>query len=222
VPAPEVPDAQRLAAAERDAARADLARYVAACYYEPGPEFAEERLFDTMAAAAARVAPELAAIAARLGAAFAALPLEELLVDYTRLFLGPVQALAQPYASVWLKGDANALMQDTTLAVQALYAEGGFEIADDFRELPDHVAAELEFLYLLIHRDNEARWSGRADEVAALATLRRRFLDGHLGRWLGPFLLAVHDGAQTGFYETLAELTEAFVRLEGKRAAASN
>lgn len=218
--APEVPDAQRLAAAERDAARADLARYVAACYYEPGPEFAEERLFDSMAVAAARIDSELAALAARLGPAFAALPLQELLVDYTRLFLGPVQALAQPYASVWLKGDANALMQDTTLAVQALYAEGGFEIGADFQELPDHVAAELEFLYLLIHRENEARWSGRSEEQARFEALKRRFLDQHLGRWLGKFLLAVHGGTQTGFYEALAELTEAVVRAEATSDAA--
>ena len=48
-------------------------------------------------------------------------------------------------------------MDDTTLAVQALYAEAGYELAEDFRELPDHVAAELELLYLLIFRENEAR-----------------------------------------------------------------
>lgn len=209
------PDDPRRAAAERDAARADLARYVAACYYEPDPEFAEERLFESMAGAAARIDPELAAIAARLGPAFAGLPLAELLVDYTRLFLGPSHALAQPYASVWLSGE-NLLLQGSTLDVKAMYEEGGFEIADDFRELPDHVAAELEFLYLLIHRENEARWSGRGDEQAALEALKRRFLDEHLGRWLGPFLLAVHEGAQTPFYETLAELTEALVRREGR------
>jgi TorA maturation chaperone TorD len=127
-----------------------------------------------------------------------------------------VQAVAQPYASVWLTGE-NQVMQEPTTDVLAMYAEGGFEIAEDFRELPDHVAAELEFLYLLIYRDNEERWSGRADAIGALAALRHRFLDGHLGRWLGPFLLAVHEGAQTRFYETLAELTEAFVRLEGRQ-----
>lgn len=206
----------RLAAAEQDAARADLARYVAACYYEPGPGFAEERLFESMATVAARVAPELAAIAGRLGPAFAAQPIEELRVDYTRLFLGPAGARAQPYAAVWLSGE-NLLLQGSTLDVRAMYEAGGFDIADDFRDLPDHVAVELESLYLLIHRENEARWSGRRDEQAALEALMRRFLDDHLGRWLGPFILAKHDGAQTVFYEALAELTEALVRREALR-----
>jgi TorA maturation chaperone TorD len=206
------PDPRR-AAAERDAARADLCRYLAACYYEPGPEFAEERLFDSMVEAAARIDGDLAAVALRLREAFQTAPLQDLLIDHTRLFLGPVQALARPYASIWLSGE-NTVMQESTLAVQAMYAEGGFEMDEGFQDLPDHIAAELEFLYLLIHRDNEARWSGDVQAAAAVGVLRRRFLDEHLGRWLGPFLLAMHDGAQTDFYEVLAELTETLVRRE--------
>ena len=38
---------------KRIAARADLCRLLAACYYQPGPEFAEERVFDSMRVAAA-------------------------------------------------------------------------------------------------------------------------------------------------------------------------
>lgn len=208
------PDRQRA-----DAARADLCRFVAACYYEPEAVFAEERLFDSMRQAAAVVEPALEAIAARLGPAFAAQPVQELLVDYTRLFLGPVAALARPYASVWLTGE-NLVMQDDTMGVLRLYDEAGFSVDDDFHELPDHVAVELEFLYLLIFRENEARAAGNDDALARFASLRRRFLDEHLGRWLGPFLLAMHDAAQSEFYETLAELTEAVVRAEATRTTA--
>src|SRR5512134_1846341 len=86
----------------RAAARADLARLLAACYYQPGPEFAEESVFASMLEAAQGIDPELAAGARRLGDAFAAESVDQLLVDYTRLFLGPTHALAQPYGSVWL------------------------------------------------------------------------------------------------------------------------
>ena len=198
---------------DRDAARADLCRLLAACYYEPGPEFAEEQVFDSMQDAAARVDPDLVAHARRLGEAFVAASPEELLVDYTRLFLGPVQALARPYGSVWLEAD-KGLMQGSTMAVLALYAEGGFEIADEFRELPDHVAAELEFLYLLRFKEVQARRNGDPAEVAAVAGLRKRFLNAHLGTWVGPFAAAVKAGAQHSFYRELAELTERFVRME--------
>ena len=53
--------------------------------------------------------------------------------------------------------------------------------------------------------------------MQALEVLRTAFLVGHLGRWLGGFILAVHDHAQTDFYRELAEFTEWFVRLEGQR-----
>lgn len=98
------------------------------------------------------------------------------------------------------------------MAVVALYEEGGFELAEDFRDLPDHVAAELEFLYLLLFRE------GRAGADDALV-LRKRLLGEHLGRWIGPFTDAVRAGAQCAFYRELAELTNRFVAMEARRAA---
>ncbi len=202
---------------ERGAARADLCRFLAACYYQPGPEFAEEKLFDSMLAAASRLQPEFAASARRLGEAYAAEDGQALLVDYTRLFLGPVDTLAKPYGSVWLRGD-NVLMQDSTLAVLQLYDEGGFELDEGFRELPDHIAAELEFLYLLIFRETEAQGKGDVVARAATSDLRRRFLAAHLGAWVRPFTAAIAASAQTAFYRELAELTARFVELEAQRS----
>ena len=194
-------------------AREDLCRYLAACYYQPGPEFAEEKVFDSMLAAATRIHPSLAAGARRLGAEFAAEGADKLLLDYTRLFLGPTHIIAKPYGSVWLERD-KALMGDSTMAVQNLYREGGFDMDEEFHELPDHIAAELEFLYLLIYRENEAHRDAKPEALAAKAALRRRFLGEHLGRWIGPFTAAVRTGAQSGFYRELAVLTDRFVRME--------
>ncbi len=81
---------------EQRAARADLARLLAACYYQPGPEFVEERVFDALREAASLVDAGLADAARAVGAAFAASSVDDLLVDYTRLFLGPVDARAPP------------------------------------------------------------------------------------------------------------------------------
>ena len=205
---------------ERGTARENLCRFLAACYYQPGPEFAEEKVFDSMLDAATRIHPDLAAHARRLGEEFSAEEPENLLVDYTRLFLGPAHIVAKPYGSVWLDGK-KTLMGDSTMAVQELYHEGGFEIDEDFRELPDHIAAELEFLYLLIYRENEARRNDDPEAVAAMAGLRKRFLDEHLGSWVGPFTAAVRAGAQSGFYRELAELTDRFVKMEAGEGEAA-
>ena len=203
-------------AQETGAARENLCRLLAACYYEPGPEDAEEQVFDAMLDAATRIHPDLAAHARRLGAEFSAAGPASLLIDYTRLFLGPSHIIAQPHGSVWLEGE-KTLMRDSTMAVQELYEEGGFEIAEDFRELPDHIAAELEFLYLLICRENEARCDHDPEALRATASLRTRFLNEHLGRWVGSFTAAVRAGAQSGFYRELSALTERFVIIEAGR-----
>ena len=199
-------------AQETGTARENLCRLLAACYYQPGPEYAEEQVFDSMLDAATRIHPDLAAHARRLGAEFSAAGSASLLLDYTRLFLGPSHIIAQPYGSVWLEGE-KTLMRDSTMAVQELYEEGGFEIAEDFRELPDHIAAELEFLYLLIYRENEGHRNGSA-EALKTAALKKRFLDEHLGRWIGPFAAAIKTGAQSSFYRELAGLTDGFVEHE--------
>jgi len=198
---------------EITAARADLCRFLSACYYQPGPEFSEEKVFDSMLGAANLIDPNLAMQARRLGEEFAAEALEDLLVDYTRLFLGPTDIIAKPYGSVWLD-DRKNLMGDSTMAVVELYKEAGFEIDQSFRELPDHVAAELEFLYLLIHRENEARQTGATETLGTINGLKKRFLAEHLGRWIGPFTAAVGNGARSAFYRELARLTERFVRME--------
>ena len=193
-------------------AREDLCRFLAACYYEPSPEFTEERVFDSMLDAAGRIDPALAAIAGRLAAGFAAQDLQALLVDYTRLFLGPTQPLAQPHGSFWLSGE-TALMQDSTMEVQALYQEGGFDLDEELHEVPDHVAVELEFLYLLLFKQNEAAQAGLDDVFESWAHLQHMFLGRHLGAWIGPFAQAIRRSAQTGFYRDLAELTERFVKM---------
>ena len=82
--------------------------------------------------------------------------------------------------------------------------------------MPDHIAAELEFLYLLTFRQNQARRSGDQAGLDAATALRTRFLDEHLGRWVGPFTAAVAAGAQSAFYRELAGLTDRFVTMQAR------
>lgn len=193
---------------ETGAARTDLCRLIAACYYQPGPEFAEEKVFKAMVELASRIDEELAGHARRMAEDFERSGHEALLLDYSRLFLGPNGALAQPYESAWSR-DAGTVVQ--------LYRDGGFETDEEFHDLPDHVACELEFLYLLLFREHQARAQGEAASVAAAVGVRDKLLGDHLGTWIGPFTEAVAERAQSPFYRQLAAMTARFVRLEGDR-----
>lgn len=199
---------------KRIAARADLCRLLAACYYQPGPEFAEERMFESMWTAAAELDAGLATLAQALGEAFDAQPLEELQIDYTRLFLNPGGPVAAPYESAWLAGRDPMQVDEITRSVLDSYRQGGYDVDLSFRDLPDHIAAELEFLYTLVFREARAAASGNDAERAEAIDLRRRFVDQHLGRWIGSFAAALRDGGETALYRALADLTERFVRSE--------
>jgi len=197
----------------RGIAREDLCRFLAACYCEPGPEFTEEKLFASITRAATCLDPKLAVHARRLEAAFSEEGPEQLLPDYARLFLGPPQPLAAPYGSIWLEDDKR-VMGESTFAASELYGELGFELDEDFHEPPDHIAAEIEFLYLIIFRANEARRAGDTEALEKTSDLKQRFLDQHLARWLSSFAAAIRNGAQSAFYPELAELTVRFVEME--------
>lgn len=204
--------------AERSAAQADLYRLLSACYYEPTAAFEQEKLFDSLAAAAAQLDAGLAAAAARLGQAFGAQDLQALKVDYTRLFLGPVEPLARPYGSFWISGGDSPLMQESTHDALEQYRLGGFDVDAAFLDLPDHVAVELEYLYVLGFRRLAALRREAHDEAAAIDGLQGQFLERHLGAWVGPFTAALQAGARTAFYRELAELTRRAVALQAAGA----
>lgn len=191
-------------------AREDVYRYIAACYYEPDPVFEEEGMFQSLLEAVSLAHPDLVPLAKTLGDEFRRTPINELLLDYTRLFLGPSHTLAKPYGSVWLEGD-KTLMGDTTMAVLELYREGGFDVDEEFRELPDHIAVELEFLYLLVYREYEARLAEDPDRLVSATTLKKHFLSQHLGQWVTRFTDTVKAEAQSSFYQHLAQLTDSLV-----------
>lgn len=206
---------------DESTARVDLFRFLSACYHEPAVEFSEEKLFDSIASATRQAYPALAGVADRLGHAFAGASLQTLLVDYTRLFLGPVKALASPYSASWLPTPAVG-DEMSPPAVLTFYGEAGFDVDDDLAELPDHVAIELEFLYVLTFNVSQADAAGNVQDVKSSAELRARFLKAHVSTWINPFTEAVKAHAETDFYRELAELTEAILGHEIAQAFASD
>lgn len=191
----------------RHLARADVYRLLSACFYQPEAAFLEEEIFGQMKTSLAKVSPPAVPAVVALEAAFKGVELDALQLDYSRLFLGPFEILAKPYGSVYLDGE-KVVMGDSTVNALALYREGSFDIADDFKEMPDHIAVELEFLYLVTFNiAGAAEGSAKND----LLRLKQQFLQQHLSKWLGPFAEAIRKGAETDFYRQLAEVTEQIV-----------
>lgn len=140
--------------------------------------------------------------------------LNALEIDFARLFAGPFLILAPPYGSIYLEG-VRRLMGDSTMAVQAQYRDLGLDLAPGFKEAPDHIAAELEFLHVLVCQEVAAIQV--TDRRLLLDSLQRQqtFLTRHLGKWVEAFAAKVEAHAETAFYRRLAAVTRGFIAEDG-------
>ena len=136
---------------------------------------------------------------------------ETLEVDYARLFVGPFNLMAPPYGSVYLEGERQ-VMGASTADVQMRYRAAGLDVDTGFKDAPDHVAAELEFMHFLIFKAMEAAGQGDADQVIACLTNQQSFLEIHLGAWIHEFAGKVIENATISFYRNLVRATEEFLK----------
>ena len=94
------------------------------------------------------------------------------------------------------------------------YALAGVKLSESTRELPDHIAVELEFLAFLCGREAKA-WEDEALEDGILALKRARaFLREHISRWLPRFATEVSAADEGGAYALGAKAVNAFVHYD--------
>jgi len=198
----------------REKARADCYRFLAACFYQPRKDvFNDEGLFRNLAASLEQVSPDAAAIAEEMEAVFLKCGETDLTVAYARLFVGPHELIAPPYASVYLDGERR-VMGDSTMEVIALYREAGLSMDAEFPEVPDHITAELEFMYYLLFKECESLEQSDRDGALRFLTLQETFFYRYLARWMQPFCDRIRRGADNEFYARLADCLFTFVNGE--------
>lgn len=137
---------------------------------------------------------------------------KSLRLDHAQLFVGPFDLTAPPYESVYAD-DESRVMTDTTAEVQAEYHEAGVEI--DIDEPADHIAAELEFVSLLVETEREAIAAGEFEAAEHYLDRQYAFLISHLGRWMSELAENMQTHADTEYYRVLADETQAFVEADG-------
>ncbi len=133
---------------------------------------------------------------------------EPLRLDYSRLFVGPFEVLAVPYESVYLDDDER-LMTESTVDVARRYEEDGLEIG--VSGPPDHITAELEFMYYLSVQEAHARRENDKERSDIYRKRQRTFLRDHLSRWIEAFAEKVEEHAETDLYTMLGKVTREFV-----------
>ena len=136
--------------------------------------------------------------------------LEKLKVEFARLFIGPYRLAAPPYGSIYLDGERK-IMGDSTIDVRKRYLDSGLAISENFKDAPDHIAAELEFMYFLVSNEINAISSEQLDEGSECLYRQKLFLTDHLGAWIGDFTRNTEVSTDCDFYRNLARATRAFI-----------
>lgn len=105
---------------------------------------------------------------------------EDLEVQFNRYFVGPMEPVADPFASVYLD-NPDVVMSQSTLQVRELYETMGFTYPLKNVIPEDHLGVELDAYYQLLYLEE-------AKEITYLSELRHYFLHEHIHLWVPHFI----------------------------------
>lgn len=213
-------------AALRATAIADLYAALSACFSPPSEAMAQAARRGALAKPLQAAATAVGMDRERLAVTLAALhdarsaedgDLENLRVEYARLFAGPGMPVAPPYESVHLDGEeagrSGPLWGLATYAVRDAYEAAGLTPRPG-PEPPDQLAAELEFAANLALAESDAWDAGRAEDAGMAGERRSAFVREHLGRWAPGLAARVIAEARQPLYRAAGALLEGILDLE--------
>ena len=132
--------------------------------------------------------------------------LEDLLWEYTRLFMGPYKLPCPPWESVYTS-PKRLMMQEAYDEVRDYYNKAGLTVNNQ-GIMADHIGAELNFLAVVLQK---AHSDPKKEQY--YRDLTRGFLDEHVIKWIPQFARDMEDAADLLFYKTLARVTRSMIDL---------
>jgi TorA maturation chaperone TorD len=198
--------------------RESLCHVLAALFYPPGPEDAEQVQQGAVHAFFQKVVrswkgDEILLNGFRMGGSSEAIR-DELKGAHERLFSGIdgerislVESFYKPWSkdprcSLSFASEQGLLMGDSALHLRDVFRQCNLEVGEEFRNTPDHLCMELEFLSFLY------RWATDAQI--------RRLIDDHLD-WIPSLKCELDRVGAHPFYRSLTDVLILFVDHERER-----
>ncbi len=123
--------------------------------------------------------------------------LEELQVEYTRLFINTFPTLPAPmYKSFY---DDNELFGRSVGELLDTYEQYGFEVSEEENELPDNLALLLEFIY-------------RLDEEKISEEKQCDFIEKFILSWTPKLEIKINENTELDFYKVLITSLNNFIK----------
>ncbi len=106
-------------------------------------------------------------------------------------------------------------MGDSTMKVIEAYQREGLSKNDDFKDLPDHIAVEMEFMSYLLFKEREALLKSDQDTAREYVNKQEDFSSNSIRPWVHQFCSRIKEGTENEFYRSLADCLSVFFA-EGK------
>ncbi len=135
-------------------------------------------------------------------------PVKELLIEYSRLFIGPFKLPSPPYASCYL--GSKEFNGEVSEWVRKYYENAGLAFDYTIMDLPDHIAVETEFLQYLLSKHLETNEVADIWDEKYLKAFNY-FVANHHGKWVPQLADAVIEHTNEPYYKTLFELIKKMI-----------
>jgi TorA maturation chaperone TorD len=142
--------------------------------------------------------------------------LEDLAVEYTRLFLGPDKHIS-PHEAVHHQrddGDWGVHWGGSTVDVKKFIETTGLEYKQEYSGMPDHISVELDFMKEAAGREAQAIEEKDWEGALYCQKMEKKFICDHLIKWIPTFCDKIISQAEISFYGDLADVTKDFITLE--------
>jgi len=115
-------------------------------------------------------------------------------------------------------GSPHEFRQSQEMAdLAGFYRAFGFNVGGAVRERHDHLAVELEFMYVLALKESYAASQNNPDYCEVSLDAQKKFLSDHLGKWMELFAKSLAHFAETGPYVALAHFADEWIKADARR-----
>lgn len=162
----------------------------------------------------------LSALGVQLGKEFYSEPeaelIENLAIEYTRLFLGPGKHIS-PHESIHNErddGDWGTHWGASTVEVKKFVESLGLKYKETDTSIPDHISVELELMQKVIDKERETRSENSEKEALHYLKIEKLFMDDHLIKWIPGFCDKIIAESDLSFYREMAKITRDYIEYD--------
>jgi len=88
-------------------------------------------------------------------------------------------------------------------------------VPEEWRQPPDYIGVELDFMRLLCERERQEREEKETDALRHILEIENSFLEEHLALWVPVFCEKMFQQAHEDYYRGVARLTAGLVAYDG-------